>query len=347
MNAICDERIALLQGGRRQWWDVSTQQMVPAATIYIPFGCPDWGETNGARNQLCTFCALPNSVREYRAAFYGGESIPDGDHTSLFAQTLCAVLAEGPVHTLAVFNAGSFLAMPPSVQEAVVREVASSGAVTRLVIEARAPLITRDALAPLAAILDSAGVQLTVRVGVETQDDHLRLKVLKKGHSRGQLNLAAATMRELGVTSGGYVLLAPAPGLKREWAEEEARATIEWVLSPAGLCMDEVYFGATCVGPGTPLSLAWEAGEFAPPSLRSVCRVLGRVLPFHAGKVHLLPFADEPAFLAVPSNHVPQGLPESLEGALGCDRDFHRMFQIYRETMDPRSLADIPCSCAV
>ena len=279
MNAICDERIALLQGGRRQWWDVSTQQMVPAATIYIPFGCPDWGETNGARNQLCTFCALPNSVREYRAAFYGGESIPDGDHTSLFAQTLCAVLAEGPVHTLAVFNAGSFLAMPPSVQEAAVRAVASSGAVTRLVIEARAPLITRDALAPLAAILDSAGVQLTVRVGVETQDDHLRLKVLKKGHSRGQLNLAAATMRELGVTS--------------------------------------------------------------------VCRVLGRVLPFHAGKVHLLPFADEPAFLAVPSNHVPQGLPESLEGALGCDRDFHRMFQIYRETMDPRSLADIPCSCAV
>jgi radical SAM enzyme (TIGR01210 family) len=346
MNTVHDERVSLLQGGRRQWWDVTSRQMVSAITIYVPFGCPDWGETNRERNGLCTFCALPNSVQFYRSIFYDGAPIPDADHIAVFARTLQESLEEGGAHTVMIFNAGSFLAMPRAIQESLVDQVANIPGVERLVIEARAPLITEDTLLPLLKILEPAGIRLTVRVGVETQDDHLRLKVLKKGHSRAQLLLSAQLMKSLGVTAGGYVLLNPAPGLDPAWAEEEARATIEWVLGPAGLAMDEVYFGATCVGPNTPLALEWEAGNFAPPTLRSVYRVLSRVLPYHAGRVHLLPFVDVPSFLSVPSNHVLRGIPESLEGAEGCDLQFHHLFKQYRATMDHCVLKDIPCSCS-
>lgn len=341
-----DERVPMFNGGKRTWWDVDEQRLVTAATLYVPFGCPDWGETEGARNELCTFCALPNAVTAYRVAFYGGAEIPANDHVQLFKKTLAAMLQADTCHTLMVFNAGSFLAMPSTVQSEIMREITKLAYVKRVVIEARAPLITHDALIPLLTVLSAADKKLTVRVGVETKDDHLRLKVLKKGHSARQLKHASDVMRELGVTSGGYALLNPAPGLDPQWAVDEAIATLDWILDrEQGLGMDEAYFGPTCVGEGSVLAKYWENGEFAPASLNAVFDVLTRTLPRYEGRIHLLPFADTPPFLAVPSNHVKQGLPESLDGAQGCDRAFHSMFQRYRETADRSVLHPVACTC--
>jgi radical SAM enzyme (TIGR01210 family) len=343
---LTDVRLAHLRGGFRQWYDTDEQRFIDAATAYVPYGCPDWGETDGERNDLCAFCALPNAVAEYRVAFYRGNTVPHADHLDLFRRTLRLIGDEKEFHTLMIFNAGSFLAMPVPVQQGLFQAAMEYPFMKRIVIEARAPLITDVALRPLLGILEPFGVKLTVRVGVETSDDHLRLKVLKKGHSRGQLEKAAHVMRNLGVTSGGYVLLNPAPGLERAWAKAEAITTIEWVLDrEQGLGMDEVYFGPTCVGQNTALARHWEDGSFTPADLHAVLEVLHAVLPRHHGKLHLLPFVDEPPFLAVPSNHVPRGLPQSLEGALGCDMAYHRMFDAFRTTHDPSLLHMIPCSC--
>jgi radical SAM enzyme (TIGR01210 family) len=344
MNTAPDPRIALLQGGSRLWWDIDERRMVPATTVYVPFGCPDWGETKGLRNSLCTFCALPNSVSAYRAAFYGEEGIPDEDHVRLFGQTLRAA-PQADRHTLMIFNAGSFLAMPARVQEEIMHAVVEGVAPKRIVIESRAPLITETALRSLLAILVPCGVKLTIRVGVESKDDHLRLKVLRKGHSRKQLVHASALMRDFGVNSGGYALLNPAPRLDPKWAEQEAIETIKWILDDGGLGMNEAYFGATCVGVTTMLAQSWREGTFVPATLRSVLRVLRSVLPEYADRIHLLPFSDEPEFLAVPSNHVEKGIPQSLAGAMGCDLAFHSMFASYRDTHNHHLLHDIRCSC--
>lgn len=342
---IRDERIEHLSGGHRQWWDVFEKRMVSSSTAYIAFGCPDWGEKNGERNSLCTFCALPNAVRVYRDAFYAGSAIPDSDHVDLFAETLRAEIDGGQAHTLFIFNAGSFLAMPALVQEKIIREVATRKFIKRVVIESRAPLITEAILAPIVEILRLANMHLTIRVGIESQDDHLRLKILKKGHSRAQLQKATETMRSLGVHSGGYALLNPAPGLDPDWALAEAIATIDWILGDDGLGMDEAYFGPTCVGVDSPLAGEWKRGNFFPADLWSVQKVLETSIARHGRRVHLLPFVDTPAFLSVPSNHVPAGIPESLDGAVGCDREFHSMFDRYRETMEPRDLYKIVCHC--
>lgn len=339
-----DERIPHLVGGMRPWYDVSEQRIVGSATVYVPYGCPDWGEKNGARNGLCTFCALPNAVADYRAAFYAGNAVPCADHIETFQKALAQVAAEAQFHTLMIFNAGSYLAMPTEVQVAIMHEVMKYPFIQRVVVEGRAPLVTSEALVRLREALPSK--ELTVRIGVETQDDDLRLKVLKKGHRRVELLRACEAMRNLGVVSGGYALLNPAPHLDKKWAEQEAIATIEWILDEnAGLGMNEVYFGPTCVGPNTPLAKFWEAGEFFPASLHSVVRVLSAVLPKYEGRVHLLPFVDTPSFLAVPSNHDERGLPESLEGATGCDRAFHEMLNEYRKTLDRSVIRPIPCTC--
>lgn len=340
-----DERLPYLLGESGQWWDVELGRIVSSAIVYIAYGCPDWGDNKQRqRNSTCVFCALSGAVAAYREMFYQGGEIPEEHHRELFALAL-KVAAQSSPDTLMIFNAGSFLAMPADLQTDVMREVVRYQSVRRVVIEARPILVTEERLAPLLHILQDR--KLTIRLGIETKDDRLRNKVLRKGHSRREISRAVGLMRSLGVTSGGYVLLNPAPGLDRRWAIEETIETIDWMLSSAndGMGMGEVYLGPACVAPGTELERYWKDGTFAPIDLWAVLEVLKETTAHYPGRIHLLPFRDVPAFLAVPSNHVARGIPQSLETAHGCDLTFHDMFSSYRRTMDRGVLVEPDCDC--
>ncbi|MEK7608022.1 MAG: hypothetical protein AAB495_00355 [Patescibacteria group bacterium] len=341
-----DPRVQMLSGGHRRWWDVSEERFVEVDTIYIPFGCPDWGERGGSRNSLCTFCPLPGAVQAYREAFYGGLPVPADEEGRLVREAL-GELDPSSRHTLMLFNGGSFLAMPSSLQLGIILAVIELGGFKRLVIESRAGLVTRKSIKPIADVLGGAGIGLTVRIGVETKDDHLRLHVLKKGHKRSELVLAVQTLHDHGALVGGYALLNPAPNLEPEWAIYEAKQTLDWILgsAPIGLNMDEAYFCSTNVGQGTLLEREWREGKFAPASLSMVLVVLRHAASRHGTRAHLLPFKDEPELLAVPSNHSPQGIAQDLHDAKGCDREFHEMLDRYRETMDSAVLIPPRCVC--
>ncbi|MBW8873515.1 MAG: hypothetical protein JF614_01005 [Acidobacteria bacterium] len=329
------ERIQALQGGTRRWYYISEERFVTATTVFIPFGCPDWGAPGGVRKpQLCPFCNLPDAAIDYQRKFYGGP-IPLKEHVRLFRLTLQAALESAPgTHTLNIFNAGSFLYMPFELQEEVVRAVREMADVRRLVIESRANFINPERVDPLLEFLET--VALTIRVGVETKEHHLRTKVLPKGQSVEQLVAAGACMRQRGVTSGGYVLLKPAPGLNCHEAIAEAKATIEWVVGSENdsLGMDEAYFCAACVPPKGRLFEAWQAGTFQPATLSMVLEVIRFAAERFGRRVHLLPFTDVPPFVAIPSNQVAQAIPEDLTGAPGSDLAFHAVFEKYRQTMD-------------
>ncbi len=339
------EQIEGLTGARHPLWDTNAGKLVSTQTLYVAYGCPDWGERGGKRNLLCGFCALPHAARIYREKFFNGR-MSSKDHLHLFKATLAAASSK-EFHTLMIFNAGSFLAMEAELQEEIVREITAYAPIQRVVIESRAELVTETALLRILKILQPKGVALTIRVGVETKDDHLRLKVLRKGHSRRQLHEASSLMRAHGITMGAYTMLNPAPNLKVRWSMNEALETIQWVLGDDDDClaMDEVYFGTTCVGVDTPLAESWRQGEFKPASLWMVHKVLTEAVAQYGRRVHLLPFVDEPSFLAVPSNHSPLGIAQNLEGAKGCDRAFHATLSAYRTTYDPAVLVVPSCAC--
>lgn len=341
------ERIQALQGGYRRWYDVIEEQFVTATTVFIPFGCPDWGAPGGIRKpQLCPFCNLPDAALDYQRTFYDGSIGPE-ELARLFHLSLPVALEAAPgTHTLNVFNAGSFLYMPFELQEAVIRSVRQMTDIRRLVIESRANFITPERVEPVLELLGP--VLLTIRVGVETKEHHLRTKVLPKGQSVEQLVAACACMRRLGVTAGGYVLLKPAPGLASHEALAEAKATIDWVMDSGSDClgMEEAYFCAACVPPNGRLFEAWRAGTFQPASLSMVLEVIRFAADHFGRRVHLLPFKDIPPFVAIPSNHVPKGIPEDLTGATGCDLAFHEVFDQYRQTMNKEVLVSPACpSC--
>src|SRR5262245_1802724 len=197
MSSLNPEILAALRGGERPWFDLEDGKVV-SATLYLAQGCPDLGERDGVRNDLCIFCDLPNAKTEFLNAFFDGRPMTDEEHLACFAAN-CADISPD-THTLMVFNAGSFLAdvaNPPHLRKAIADTVAKMASVRRFVIEARAILVTREAVKPLADILGNAGKKMTIRIGVETQDDHLRNQVLKKGHSRRHIKEAVDIMHDL------------------------------------------------------------------------------------------------------------------------------------------------------
>jgi radical SAM enzyme (TIGR01210 family) len=347
MTGANDPKVEMLFEGTKSWWDVGEKRIVRAATALVPFGCPDWGERNGG-TPMCTFCAIPLAVTWYRNQFYGGKPVPPEDLLSMFDSVLERIEGESPdIHTLMIYNGGSFLAMPPGLQQRIMRSAAALPSVSCVVIESRAALVAPDSLDGLCEILDAAGKKLTVRIGVETQDEHLRLTILRKGHTRAQLNSAIACMKRRGVVSGAYVLLNPAPGLRTQAAVDEAVKTISWVLEDGSgdLGMDETYFCSTNPAPGSRLEKEWRSGRFKPASLSMVLDVLQKTAAQFPGRVHMLPFRDNPELLAVPSNHVERGIAQDLHDAQGCDAAFHAMLQSYRETMDASLLRPPECFC--
>lgn len=341
-----EEKLSALRLGERTWYDVASKQWVDAATLGLAQGCPDWGERGGQRNGLCAFCALPSAARMFRDAYYAGRPMTSDEHFGLFAENLARL---GTPHTLGVFNAGSFLAAeanPVELQFRIVRLVAQHPTIQRLVIESRAELVTQEAIDPLVAILAAAGKSLTIRVGVETQDDDLRLKRLRKGHTRAQMIAAVDVIHRARVLPGAYCLLNPAPHLDHQWAVDEAEATLHWCLEECGFA--EAYFCATCVAPGTPLARSWQSGEFRPATLWEVWEVLRRTVPKYGLRIHLLPFTDEPPLIGIPSNHVETGVGEDLQGARGCDLEWHRFLADYRRgaVSEEALLSSAPaCSC--
>lgn len=345
MIAKNDTRIDLLYGGHRKWWDIQEQKLVPAMTIYLPQGCPDWGAPGGIRNpKRCIFCSGELAVAAFRNEFYNGRVIPPHDHLHL-ARAVIEKYYQTE-HTIFIFNAGSFFAEaanPRWLQENILKMIVELPKVKRVVVDARAAVITEEVIRKACSILHAHNKHLTVRIGIETQDDDLRLHVLRKGHTRKQLHQASDILHKYGAQSGGYILLNPAPGLNPDYARTEALASIDFAFKE--LKLDEVYYCSANIGPGSPLATAWEKGEYAPANLWGVMWVLKHAAQKYPGRIHMLPFSDEPAFLAVPSNHNERGIPQNLEGAAGCDLAFHQILEHYRQTMDPKVLVPIDCAC--
>ena len=342
---LTDERMEMLRPDWRWWWDSTEKRCVRMGTFYVPQGCGDYA--------LCTMCALPLAVEHIEAAYYAGARVPDGDNWQFFERHFDDQV-DSETHTVVIFNAGSFLSdvtNPPELRALITRKVAEHRAVRRLVIEARAPLVTEQTVRGMTEILHPCNTELTVRIGIETKNEYLRNRVLRKGQGNHALQKALDVMKRYGVTSGAYVLLKPAahPDLRicmqqedateaqiNTWSMEETRATFDWLLNE--LSMDEVYFRSTSVAPSTPLETAWKYGCFTPASLWMVLKVLKDGAQQYPGRIHVLPFSDQPPFLAISSNTTPKGIPEDLTGASPEDQAFYEVLKHYRHTMDPSVL---------
>jgi hypothetical protein len=243
-----------------------------------------------------------------------------------------------PIEHLDLYCSGSFFndeEIPPAARAALFalaqRELP---ALRTLLVDTRPEFVTASALAAARAALGREGtpVRLEVAIGLESADDEVRNRLIRKGFSYASFARAAEALAGAGAALAVYLLLKP-PGL-----EEEA-ALADVLASGRALCALRERLGLrlrvalepTLVVLGTPLHEEHRAGRYRSPSLWSVVRAavglaeLG--LPVHVG------LSDE----GLPTADRPRSCP-------ACDGALREALRAFNRGQDPAPLRALRCA---
>ncbi|PIT95054.1 hypothetical protein COT98_01290 [Candidatus Falkowbacteria bacterium CG10_big_fil_rev_8_21_14_0_10_39_9] len=264
------------------FWEKKTIQswllMLPGS------GCEHHKKTGG-----CTMCGFHQATDKYT-------------HIRLFFKAMF-LLAQRVVRNVRpqeifVFNGGSFFndkEIPVNFQKYLYRHVASNNYLQRLVVESRCEYITADKISLATKILGNK--KLMVGIGLESQDDHIRNKIVCKSLTKARFEEKVNLLKEYGADVLAYVFLKPI-GLTDEEAFEEAIKTIKYALSVG---VKEIALSCAFVQEGTKMSQAYHEGRFTPPSLWTVLKVIAEIRA-NNWPVHIGGFSDEPKPIAIPCN---------------------------------------------
>ena len=200
---------------------------------------------------------------------------------------------------LIVFMAGSFIneeELPTKAGNIVVDFFIKSG-YKKLVIESRAEyVITRQER--LRRLVKSIGKKkIEVAIGLESSDDKIRNKYIKKALTRHEYLEAVRITKEVGAIVNTYVLIG-SPFLSRK---EIVKSAIESVLFAWQAGSNIVSLETYCVQAGTAWADLFNVGKLKVPTLWDIIEVIetiNKVSPaWYLGK-----FSDRPEPIKVPEN---------------------------------------------
>jgi radical SAM enzyme (TIGR01210 family) len=294
--------------------------------ILAPGGC-EWAVKS---HDGCTFCFYQGAVDSY----VGKLPLSEREFNALFAAGFNTM--RHTCDAICYFTAGSALnpgEIPPGTMRYIANSVARSKRPKMLRVESRAPWITAEAVRPIATTLRNVGKTFDIAIGFESQDDGVRNRLLNKGMTKKQFELAVTTARENGARVTAYIMLKGHWRLGEGYAIEECVRSIQYAfgigvaevqLQPLFICAD-----------GSIMERKFREGAVKPPWLWSIAEVFRRTL--HMGPVILGPLDSE-----VP---VPIALPKNCPA---CSPAFMERIVRWRMTLNPSVWTDqLPdCSCA-
>lgn len=288
-------------------------------TLMLPgAGCEYWKNTQGG----CTMCGFNGSTKKYtRGLLY-----PSSLFKTLYQLSKRATVAQHP-EEISVFNGGSFWndrEIPADFQRYLFNDIARSGLPARVVIESRCEYITARKVENALEALD--GKKLKIGIGLESQDDHIRNHLIRKGLSKRDFEYKIRLARNYGAEIKAYVFLKPL-GLSEKRALSDALDSIKYALSAGAT---EVEISSAFVQPGTVMADAFHRGEFRPPYLWTILKIIEEATN-SAWPVSIGGFDDEPPPIAIPAN-----CPD-------CSPYVYGLIERFRQT---RILGEIPnCPC--
>jgi hypothetical protein len=240
--------------------------------------------------------------------------------------------ASGPSE-IDIYCSGSFLnpnEIPTEAQTALIERIAREPLVEKVLVESRPEYVSAEKLLELTRLLGNK--RLEVGIGLESANEEIREKRIKKGFTLEQFEKAAADVANGGASMLTYVLLKPIDTGEAE-AIIDAVETSKKVFE-LGLGLDlQVKIGLEpCfVGPDTALTLAHRQGRYRPPWLWSVIEVVKKIAPLGPVLVGL-------------SN---EGL-STQESAHNCDRCTERVrgaLAEFNSTQESTRLISLNCDC--
>ncbi len=198
--------------------------------VFVPHvGCPN----------NCVFCD--------QKKISGALSPASPEDVSRAIENAAAVIPEGETAELA-FYGGSFTAIPPAEQEALLAAARRYDLVGPIRVSTRPDRINGEAL----ALLKAYGVE-TVELGAQSMDDEV-LRLSGRGHKALDTQRAA----ELVKASGFGLILQMMTGLPGDTAEK----TLATARKIASLGPDGVRIYPTVIIRDTPLEEMWRAGAY-------------------------------------------------------------------------------------
>lgn len=206
-------------------------------------GCV-WAKTGG-----CTMCG-------YKTASLNNVTVDN-----LMKQVDQAMTRYKDEPFVKIYTSGSFLdenEIPAVVRDRIFDEFSGC---KRILFESRPEFVTQD-------ILSTVPKSVTLALGLETHDDNIMAKSVRKGFTPAQAKAAGELAKDNGLMVRSYLLLKPL------YLQE--RAAIDSAVQSARFAdpfSDEISINPINVQKGTVIERIWKRGDYRPPWIWSLIEV--------------------------------------------------------------------------
>jgi len=278
-------------------------------------------KTSGCCWNQCLMCS-------YRHERYTGELSPELQEKYLLSQLAWVQEHHKPdeYQMVKIFTSGSFFdpcEIPPGVRTRIA--AAFYGKI--VIAETRPEFVLEESITPFLTGIDDGSwkTPLTCAIGLETSDDQIRAKSIRKGFLFSDFIDAAVRARASGAGVKAYLLFKPLFLTERE-AIEDMKRSIRHVVDHA----DIISLNPCTVQRRTDLEWYWKRGAYRPPYLWSVLEILKE------SPVHLT------------CDPVGGGKQRGAHNCGSCDKGIVKGIRDYSLTADRdlvASLLEMECAC--
>ena len=263
--------------------------------------------TVGCRWNRCTMCG------------YASEGAPATAENLMVQFNAAMKKLSGDDRVVKIYTSGSFLdplEMPEEARAKILEDLRSRG-IEKLVIESRPEYITSVRVEECLS-----NIKTEFAIGLETANDLIRQKIIRKGFTFQDFCDASKTVHDLGGKVKAYLLLKP-PFL----SEGEAIRDAIYSAKAAGQHADILSLNLCNIQRGTLVERLWERGEYRPPWLWSAVEVLKGVS---------FPIICDP---------VGAGTRRGPHNCGECDAVITKAIRSHDLTQDPGIFDDLDCKC--
>ncbi len=281
--------------------DMADGREVDAMVLILRTSGCAWSRSGG-----CTMCG------------YNKASDSDVAAENLLAQLEAALERYDGEPFVKIYTSGSFLderEVPAKVREEVLQ---GFSAARRLLVESRPGFVDADSLS-------SMPKGSTVAIGLESSDDEVLRRSVRKGFCTEDYLRAAEAIKEGGLGLRSYLLLKP-PYLSERAALEDAKSSVAFASRHG----DEVSLNPVNVQRGTVVDRLWRRGDYRPPWLWSLLEVL-RSAPEGGARL-----------ISSPSGG---GTPRGVHNCGSCDAKILESVRDFSFSQDRSLLEGHGCGC--
>jgi hypothetical protein len=265
--------------------------------------------TVGCRWNRCTMCG------------YASEGAPATAEDLMVQFNAAMKKLSGDDRVVKIYTSGSFLdplEMPEEARAKILEDLQSRG-IEKLVIESRPEYITQNRVEECLS-----SIKTEFAIGLETANDLIRQKIIRKGFTFQEFIDAAMTVHDMGGKVKAYLLLKP-PFLSEGAAIRDAIISAKAARQHA----DILSLNLCNIQRGTVVERLWEHGEYRPPWLWSAVEVLKNVS---------YPIICDP---------VGAGARRGPHNCGECDAAIAKAIRSHDLTQDPGIFDDLDCNCKV